>query len=294
MTERRETIPTEGFMALSINTTHMSSSIEDIEFLARSSHRVEVLDALADAPRTRHELKERADVSRITIRRLLEDLEERGWIEHDNGQYEATASGRVVAREFARLQSNLSVADRLDDALEWLPTGEFGFDLARLHDADVLRATSWESQTEAIRHAADLVEEADYLRGTAIGFSHEVVDAIRELVVEDDGRFEAVVDETAFGMIRDDAGLRRRFRDLLASENAALYRYTGAAPLHMVMTFDDIVVICGHVDEGPPPGTLESRDERVHAWAKSYFETALAASEPVGVDALAGEPPESA
>jgi predicted transcriptional regulator len=265
----------------------MSSSLEDIEFLARSPHRVEVLEALADAPRTRHELKERADVSRVTIRRLLDDLADRGWIEHDNGQYEATASGRVTAREFARLQSNLTVAGRLDDALEWLPTEEFDFDLAYLHDADVLSSESWESQTEVIRHAADLVEGTRTITGTAIGFSHEVVSEIRDHVVAGDGEFEVVVDETCLRMIRNDSGLRERFHDMLASGNATLHRYDGENPLHMVITFDDLVSICGHVDEGPPPGALESTEPTVLEWARSYFEGTRAASEPIEIEALA-------
>jgi predicted transcriptional regulator len=266
-----------------------STALEDIEFLARSPHRAEVLGALADAPRTRHELRERADVSRVTISRLLDDLDERNWVDHDNGQYEATPRGRMVAREFRRLHANLTVGDRLDDALEWLPTEEFDFDLACLHDADVLRATDWEGQTEAIRHAADLVEATEEIRGTAIGFSHEVVDEIRDMVIDRGGIFEVVVDETAFRMIQNDAGLRERFHDLLGSDGAHLYRYHGEAPLHMVMSMDDITVICGHIDEGPPPGTLESRHERVRTWARTYFESALRESELVDPDALAPE-----
>lgn len=263
--------------------------LADIEFLARSPHRVTVLQALAEAPRTRHELKETADVSRVTISRLVDDLEERDWIVHDNGQYEATARGRMVAREFSRLRANLEVGDSLDDALEWLPVEEFEFDLARLHDADLLRAESWEDQTEAIRHAAQCVEGATEIRGTAIGFSHEVVEEIRNLVVSGEGTFEMVVDETAFRMIQNDDGLRRRFEDILDAENGALYRYTGAAPLHMVTTFDDLVVICGHVDEGPPPGTLETEDSEIHDWARSYFERVLLDAEPVRVGTLQPE-----
>lgn len=263
-----------------------AAALEDIEFLARSPHRIDVLGALAEAPRTRHELKERAEVSRVTISRLLDDLDTRGWIVHDNGQYEATASGRVVFREFARLRANLTVGNRLDDALQWLPVEEFDFDLARLRDAEVLPASSWENQTAAIRHAAECVQDASYIRGTAIGFSHEVVDAIHEMVVEDNGDFEAVIDRTAFQMIQNDEGLRRRFTDILRSESGTLYRYTGPEPLHMVMTFDDLVVICGHVDDGPPPGTLETADTEVHAWAESYFEGALLASDPVEADML--------
>ncbi len=271
----------------------MSSSLEEIEFLARSPHRVEVLESLAEAPRTRHELKERADVSRITIRRLLDDLEDRGWIDHDDGQYESTAKGRIVAREFARLQSNLSVADDLTEALPWLPTREFDFDLAYLRDADVLLTSDWENQTEVIRHAADLVEGTQRIAGTAIGFSHAVVDEIRDHVVEGNGEFEVVINAACQRMIRNDPDLRERFQEMLASGDATLHHYTGDRPLHMVVTFDDRVQICGHVEHGPPPGSVESTDPRVLAWARSYFENARAGSDPIGVAELAPDTQES-
>lgn len=266
-------------------------TVEDIEFLARSPHRATVLEALAEGPRTRHDLKERADVSRITVRRLLDDLAERGWITHDEGQYEATPKGRVVAREFGRLQANLETASTLDDALQWLPTEAFDFDLARLEDADVLRASSWQDHTASVTHAVGLVEDATAMRGTAIGFTHEVVDVIRELTVSGEGTFEAVVDEPTLAFVRDDPGLRDRFRAIIESGNGALYRYTGETPLHMVMRFDETTVICGHVDEGPPPGTLETDDPVVLDWARAYFEAALEQSEPVAADRLApGQP----
>lgn len=278
-----------GMTALHDSSDPESPALEDVEFLARSPHRIEVLGALADAPRTRHELRERAEVSRVTISRLLDDLTDRGWIVHDNGQYEATARGRLVSSEFARLLGNLTVGDRLDDALEWLPVAEFEFDLARLRDADVLRAASWESQTEAIRHAADCVDGTDEIRGTGIGFSHEVVDAIRERVVEDGSVFEMVVDDTALRMIRNDEGLRHRFQAILNAETGALHRYAGTAPLHMVATFDELVVICGHVEDGPPPGTLETTDPEVHRWARAYYEGALADASPVEVETLTAQ-----
>lgn len=46
----------------------------------------------------------------VTIRRMLEGFEVGEWIVHENGQYEATARGQVVAREFARLRANLETA----------------------------------------------------------------------------------------------------------------------------------------------------------------------------------------
>lgn len=63
---------------------------------------------LADAPRTRHELKERADVSRITICRLLDDLEERDWIVHENG---AVRGDRAGPNGFFRIADGEVVED---------------------------------------------------------------------------------------------------------------------------------------------------------------------------------------
>lgn len=265
------------------------STLEDIEFLSRSPHRFEVLDALAKAPRTRHDLRDRADVSRVTIRRLLDDLEQRGWLVHTDGQYEATARGRVVAQEFARLSVNLTTATDLDDALPWLPTDEFDFDLVHLRDADVLTTSSWPDHAAAVSHAKELVRGVNRIRGSSIGWTPEVVEVIREQVVAGETTFEVVVGDGAFGMMQSEPSLRQRFRDILDADQGSMFRYNGEAPLHMVMTMDETVVVCGHVDDGPPPGTLETENERVLAWARRYFDSVRSAAQPLHVEALVPE-----
>lgn len=57
----------------------MYSSLDDIEFLTRSERRVEVLNAIHTAPRTRDELEKVTDASRVTFDRILADLEDRDW-----------------------------------------------------------------------------------------------------------------------------------------------------------------------------------------------------------------------
>jgi DNA-binding transcriptional ArsR family regulator len=47
--------------------------IDEGRFLVQSPHRIEMLRALRDGPRTRGELTERADVSRVTMGRSLGD-----------------------------------------------------------------------------------------------------------------------------------------------------------------------------------------------------------------------------
>lgn len=264
----------------------MYSSLDDVEFLSRSSSRIEVLDALGESPRTPHELREVTGASRMTVHRILDDLEDRGWIIRENGQCESTHQGAVIADEFTQLLSNLAVAEDLGDALSWLPTEAFDFDLVHLQDATVLRTSSWEKHTGAIRHVADLVSDATTIWGTATGVSHAVADSIREATVEGDARFDVVINETGIDMIRSDEELTDRFRDVIESDTATVRRYDEDTPLNLVMGFDEAVAMCGHVDGGPPPGTLETTDERVRTWARSYYESARDDATPITAESL--------
>lgn len=272
----------------------MYSSLDDVEFLSRSDSRVEVLDAIVDSPRTRHELRELTGASRVTVNRILDDLESRGWIVRDEGRSEATAQGEYVAEEFTKLLENMSVANELDGAISWLPTEQFEFDIAHLQDAEVIRTASWEEHTATIRKITDLVYRTSRIWGTAVGFSHEVVEAIREVTTGGEASFEVVIDDATLAMIRSDEGLRTRFTDILASENATMSLHTDESPLDMVMLFDDTAMVCGHVDDGPPPGTVHTDDEAVRAWAESYYELALENSRSLDCEALEPESPDSA
>lgn len=259
--------------------------LEAVEYLARSPSRVRVLDALYEAPKERHELAEVTDVSRVTLSRILANLEGRDWIERTNGRYEATERGAFVAAELTRLLANMETFEELDGAMEWLPTEQFDFDLTRLRDAEVT-TSSWSDHTASIRRVADVIREADRIRGTASGVSREVLGALRDATVEGDGSFEAVLDATALDIVRADTGLRRQLREIVESGNAEVSRYDGDDPLLMVMVCDDTVQVCGHDEEGPPPGTLETTDEAVRSWAESYFESVRADAHPLDADSF--------
>lgn len=264
----------------------MGSSIEALDYLSRSPSRVTVLEALHEAPRTQPELRELTDVSRVTLSRVLANFEGRGWVERTDGRYVTTPEGGYVASEVTRLLSNLDMVDSLDGAMAWLPTEHFDFDLACLRDADVA-TSSWGDHTAQIRRVATVIEDAGCIRATASGVSREVVDAICVAAVEGDASFDCVYDATALDIVRSDAGLRRQHRELLESGNADILRYVGdQSRLLMVMTCDDTVLLCGHDEDGPPPGTLESTDERVYAWAEGYIDSVRADTQPLDADAF--------
>lgn len=112
---------------------------------------------------------------------------------------------------------------------------------------------------------ADLIRGSDRIVATASGVSRDVVEALRETTVDGDASFGAIFDATALDIVRSDPELRRQHREMI-EDGAEILLYEGdKEPLLMVMVCDDIVILCGHDEDGPPPGTLDTTDETVRS-----------------------------
>ncbi|MFP4628902.1 MAG: helix-turn-helix transcriptional regulator, partial [Halobacteriales archaeon] len=115
----------------------MGSSIEDIEYLARSGHRIGVLDTLAEQPKNRHELCSSTGASSPTIGRILADFDDRRWIVRDGSTYELTPLGEYVAERFQDLRSAMETERELRDVWEYIPREMEGFSVDLFADAVV-------------------------------------------------------------------------------------------------------------------------------------------------------------
>ena len=115
----------------------METSLAEVEFLALSENRVEVLRLLAEGARDRSELAAETGASQATLGRILRDFEERSWVERRGGEYTATATGRLVSRGFTDLLDILATERELRGVVEYLPAEELTFDLRHLSDATV-------------------------------------------------------------------------------------------------------------------------------------------------------------
>lgn len=260
---------------------NVETTLEPLEYLARSPNRIAVLATIDDDSPTRTELKQTTSVSRVTLSRILSNFEDRDWIVRTNGGYETTPQGSYLAAELTQLLANIEALDQLDDALEWLPTDTFSFELTCLLDATVTTST-WEDHTAQIREVAEIVRHADRITGTASSVSRPVLQAVWEATVKSDATFEGIFDSTARRILAADSELCDRFLEINAAERTDLFLYEGdREPVIMVMVCDETVLLCGHDENGPPPGTLKSTDERVRSWARSYAEEIRAESSPI-------------
>lgn len=258
---------------------------DDIEFLASSWHRLDVLEALADGPRNRTELKERTDVSRVTLSRILSDLEEREWIIRDAGQFAATTRGKIVAQQVAGLLETMITTDELGDALEWLPVEEFDFDLEHLRDAAVILpdATDLNAPTQDI---VDLFDRSNRFRCIANATNREGLAALRDVVVAGDLAVEYILTPGVLETIGEVPELRDLVSELCEADGTDIYRYVGETPVTMVAIADDQTIVCGHGEDGVPAGTIATGNEAIHDWAEKYVDECRAEARPLEPEAL--------
>ncbi|MFO7926153.1 MAG: hypothetical protein ACQET5_07720 [Halobacteriota archaeon] len=97
------------------------SSIGDLAHLSRSGHRTPTLAVLTERPWRRAELCELTGVSSSTMRRTLDQFEDRSWSRKDGHQYVATRLGKTVAAGIEDLLARVEAERRLRDVRHWLP-----------------------------------------------------------------------------------------------------------------------------------------------------------------------------
>lgn len=263
----------------------MNSPLDTIEYLARSEHRVEVLGSICTAPRTREEIRDTADASRVTVGRIIADLEERDWIVRTGRRYEATPRGAFVAAEFIRLMRNLETFEALPPVSEWFPDDEPAFDLCLLDDATVVTADEGDL-IAPIRRGLELIERSDHLRAVANGASREFIEATREAVDTGSTHTILVPPETVDAM-RADPDLRAGVRKMLDTGNATLLRYDGDGELPVVQIGDGTVALCS----GDHRAMVETGDGEVRDWAEGYLDSLLADATPISAEHIAADDP---
>ncbi len=162
----------------SIPHQNTESPIGDIAYLARSEHRVPTLVALTERPRSRSELCELAGVSSSTIRRTLDEFEDRIWIRKDGYQYEITQSGEAIAFAMEELIALVSAERKLRDVWHWLPDDAIEFALEPSSGVTVT-VPEYDAPYRPINRYRSLLEGTDRFRYLGVGIT--LIEPCREL-----------------------------------------------------------------------------------------------------------------
>ena len=247
--------------------------LSDVAFLARSPHRVQVLQTLGDGPRRRPDLHDETGIPQPTLGRILGDFEDRNWVQRDAREYALTAVGELVAEEFDELLETVETVQRLGDVARLLPTDELGFGAERLRSATITRPASGDALRH-VRRAEERIAGARELRILTDTMIPGALETLRDQVVatpESDLLVESVITGDAIEQALTHPALADWIRDLLGSERTPVYRYDGTSP--MTVALADGTAMLGPTDEqGVPAVLIESDDEVVRAWVGAQLD----------------------
>lgn len=207
------------------DTALESDAVESVAFLARSEHRLRVLALLNDGHRGRQELRDQTGVSRVTLSRILGDLEDRELIDHRaaTGAYALTGFGDLVYQDFSRLLGTVSVGQTYPDVVTRLPTEWFDFELRCLNESELVAQNSADPLAGA-RVVANAVQDAAECRSLLGTFISLPMYSFEEALRADDYPAGAVVfDSDVTETMVEDLELRERWQSIEAQLDATAY-----------------------------------------------------------------------
>lgn len=268
-----------------------AEALDDVAYLSRSANRVAILDALARGPATRREVAEETGVSRTTLDRIVNELEDRGWaVRTTDGDYVTTPSGEHLMAQVRPFLDSVEAIRRLGEAVTWLPSAELTVGLQHFSDA-VVRRPEQNDPMETVDYFTELVQQTTEFRVLAhLAPPGPLSGALRDCITA--GRLDAefALTDGLVSFLGEQAERRRRWREMLGS-GADLYRTEGPIPCNLWI-FDDLVLI---KKSGPEPidesygVPIESEDETVRSWAHDLIDRHRADATRVDVDAFAEE-----
>lgn len=263
----------------------MGDVLEDIQFLANSSNRVQVLDTLTDGSATRRELQEETGVARSTAARVLDEAEARGWVGSEGSRYRITPMGAVMVSEFCSHLETTEGIHHLGKAIDWLPEPAHELDYSYFRDADVT-TPSESNPTAAFDRGMELIRAADEYRGLTQNSLPEYMKTICDRVRQGHLDFQGVIEARFVDVLRDDPDRAAHWHDVAHG----MWLYDGRIPINMhVVDGTALIWLCDenqHGEDVVVKGLLESDHPAVVSWAESLYEEYRAEAEPLNPTVL--------
>ena len=269
-----------------------TEALEDIAYLSRSPNRVMILDALTREAHSRRDLAGQTETSRTTLDRIVNELEERGWVQRTtDGDYVGTPTGKHLMAQVRPFIDSVEAIRRLDEAVAWLPTDELSIGLHHFSDALVLRPEQ-DDPMETVDYFVNLIRDtAEFYVLTHLAPPAPLARAMRDRIVTGRLSAEYVLTDELINYLRDQPQRREHWRDIIDG-GADVYQGQGPIPCNLWI-FDDIVLI---KKSGPEPiqdsygVPIQSENETVRSWAHDLIDRCRADAARVDVEMSVEEP----
>lgn len=245
----------------------------DRESLVEVVRREPLLRALRSAPATPGDLTESVDLSRSTVHRALNSLEEHDLVERFDGEYYLTILGEVVAEEAAEFATQARAAMALEPFLNTIDMN--GIPVEHFVDARITRRKPRQPHA-SLQRIIDLVEESGSLRMLSTVISPIYVDlGYREMT--EGMNIEAVFDRQAIEIMLTQYG--DKAYETVTTGRFDLYAHDGL-PFELFI-FDEKMGMAAHDENGIAQVLVESEAEPAIDWAEDLYARHLAEADPL-------------
>ncbi len=262
----------------------MDGALREIDFLSRSKHRVQVLDALAEGPLDRAKLCARTGASSPTMGRILSAFRARRWIQEDGPGYALTPLGAYVRDRFAQLHDAMQTELTLREVWPWLPREMEGFRVSLFEDA-VVSYPGPGYPYEPVERMHALIRETSTMRGFGSAVFKSVTNRIVCERVLDGMEHEYIyAPETLEATVAWDP---QRVAQAAARQNCTVLVHEDLPDEKRcgLGIFDDRVGICCHdADTGALEAIVDTGDPKAREWALSLFERYRKAARTLSAD----------
>lgn len=262
----------------------MTSAADEIAFLANSANRVDVLRSLLDGPHSRHVIAERTDVARVTLGRILTELEDHQWITQRGQVCEITPLGAWVVEEFTTFVQTMEAEQRLRRVSQWFPVEGYGFHISHLADAE-LTLVSRADASAPISQLVSQFEVGGPVRAFSFAITSQFLEACWRHVMDGSVTWQWVFTGEVLEVLQNNPKMARQSREMLDSGSAEYRHYEGEIP-HVVIVSEELVNLRLADDDGAATALLQSDDPEVRAWGEATFEAYWRAGDPIGPDAF--------
>lgn len=260
----------------------MPSPDERVRFLAASSNRATLLEALEDGPLQPAELSNRLSLSRSATQRNLRELTEHGWVRRVEGGYSATVGGRLVCAAYGELTDTVRLVSEYGESLEPLADAGLGLSPAALDDASVTTATENDPHAP-LRHYVERIQalDLDRFRGITPVVS-PLFNEAHEAVLAEGVDAELVLDAAALSASKTDYGME--FDAAVSADGLTLYVHPDSLSFGLSIT--DERVFLGTYEDGQIVACFEWTDPEIRAEALSAYESYRGAAREVDTTML--------
>jgi len=245
------------------------SPIDDIAYLARSEHRVSTLVALMERPRSRSELCELTGVSSSTIRRTLNEFEDRNWIRKDGYQFVVTMLGEHIAIGMEQLLARVDIERKLRDVEHLLPNDVLEFAMETSSETTVTMAAH-DTPYRPLGRFRSLLQTADEFRflGVDIALLEPCREEFRQRVL--DGMQAEIINPPAAARYVIST-YPELCADILESGNLTPLVSDNLAPYGLSF-FDDRIAVNDYDPDTTRVSVLIDTDApQAHEWAESVY-----------------------